>query len=148
MARTRKEDIVQLSIEDLKLKVKDDVELLRGIKGLLYDEGYTIRGVQRLLKEHGNRIAIEFGRSGNLDLDVEGPAGGETAPVLVGELQQAEKASQGASGLLSRIASRAGGRAEPTVSAAGVSESDIKVLQGTLQELLECKRLLDQTRQN
>jgi DNA-binding transcriptional MerR regulator len=31
----------------------DDVDLLRGIRRLLYSEGYTIRGVQRILKEHG-----------------------------------------------------------------------------------------------
>lgn len=33
----------------------DDVELLRSIKHLLYDEGYTIKGVQRLFKEQGAR---------------------------------------------------------------------------------------------
>src|SRR5437868_3420285 len=31
----------------------EDVDLLRGIRRLLYGEGYTIRGVQRILKEHG-----------------------------------------------------------------------------------------------
>lgn len=31
----------------------DDVVLLRGIKHLLYGEGYTIKGVQRILKEQG-----------------------------------------------------------------------------------------------
>lgn len=31
----------------------DDVNLLRGIRRLLYSEGYTIRGVQRILREHG-----------------------------------------------------------------------------------------------
>ena len=31
----------------------DDVDLLRGIRHLLYGEGYTIRGVQRLLREGG-----------------------------------------------------------------------------------------------
>ncbi|HEU4359614.1 MAG TPA: MerR family transcriptional regulator, partial [Xanthobacteraceae bacterium] len=31
----------------------DDLDLLRGIRHLLYGEGYTIRGVQRILKEHG-----------------------------------------------------------------------------------------------
>ena len=32
-----------------------DVLLLRSIRQLLYDEGYTIKGVQRLLKEQGAR---------------------------------------------------------------------------------------------
>src|SRR6266513_4424624 len=31
----------------------DDLDLLRGIRHLLYGEGYTIRGVQRLLREQG-----------------------------------------------------------------------------------------------
>jgi len=34
----------------------DDVDLLRGIRHLLYGEGYTIRGVQRILKEQGLRF--------------------------------------------------------------------------------------------
>ena len=33
----------------------DDVELLRAIKQLLYGEGYTIKGVQKLFKEQGAR---------------------------------------------------------------------------------------------
>ena len=32
----------------------DDVDLLRGIRRLLYGEGYTIRGVQRILKEQAS----------------------------------------------------------------------------------------------
>jgi DNA-binding transcriptional MerR regulator len=31
----------------------DDINLLRGIRHLLYGEGYTIRGVQRILREQG-----------------------------------------------------------------------------------------------
>jgi DNA-binding transcriptional MerR regulator len=31
----------------------EDVELLRRIKSLLYDDGYTIKGVQKLLREGG-----------------------------------------------------------------------------------------------
>ncbi len=31
----------------------DDVDLLRGVRHLLYGEGYTIRGVQRILREQG-----------------------------------------------------------------------------------------------
>jgi DNA-binding transcriptional MerR regulator len=34
----------------------DDVELLRGIRHLLYGEGYTIKGVQRILKQEGVRF--------------------------------------------------------------------------------------------
>ena len=40
----------------------DDIDLLRGIRHLLYGEGYTIRGVQRILKEHGPRFVVAAGR--------------------------------------------------------------------------------------
>jgi DNA-binding transcriptional MerR regulator len=43
-----------------------DVDLLRGIRHLLYGEGFTIRGVQKLLREHGPAFAIEAGRTGGL----------------------------------------------------------------------------------
>jgi DNA-binding transcriptional MerR regulator len=34
----------------------DDIGLLRGIRHLLYGEGYTIRGVQRILREQGAKF--------------------------------------------------------------------------------------------
>ncbi|MBX9758974.1 MAG: MerR family transcriptional regulator [Beijerinckiaceae bacterium] len=37
----------------------DDVELLRVIRHLLYSDGYTIKGVQRMLKERGVRAVLE-----------------------------------------------------------------------------------------
>jgi DNA-binding transcriptional MerR regulator len=37
----------------------DDVALLRRIRDLLYSDGYTIRGVQRLLRENGVRAVLE-----------------------------------------------------------------------------------------
>lgn len=44
----------------------DDVELLKGIRHLLYREGYTIKGVQRILKEQGARAVQAVGRAGGL----------------------------------------------------------------------------------
>ena len=35
----------------------EDIALLRRIRDLLYTEGYTIRGVQRLLREGGTKVA-------------------------------------------------------------------------------------------
>ena len=35
----------------------DDVALLRQIRALLYDDGYTIKGVQKLLREGSGKIA-------------------------------------------------------------------------------------------
>lgn len=42
----------------------DDVELVRAIKTLLYGEGYTIKGVQRLFKENGTRAVVAAVRGG------------------------------------------------------------------------------------
>jgi len=40
----------------------DDVDLLRGIRALLYVDGLTIRGVQKILKERGSRHVAQIGR--------------------------------------------------------------------------------------
>jgi DNA-binding transcriptional MerR regulator len=39
----------------------EDVRLLRGIRGLLYDDGMTIKGVQKILRERGIRHVIGLG---------------------------------------------------------------------------------------
>lgn len=40
----------------------EDVALLRGIRFLLYNDGYTIRGVQKILREHGPRFVMDYRR--------------------------------------------------------------------------------------
>jgi DNA-binding transcriptional MerR regulator len=40
----------------------DDVDLLRGIRALLYSDGYTIKGVQKILREQGVRHVADLGR--------------------------------------------------------------------------------------
>jgi DNA-binding transcriptional MerR regulator len=40
----------------------EDIDLLRGIRHLLYGEGYTIRGVQRILREQGLRTVQSVGQ--------------------------------------------------------------------------------------
>ncbi len=39
-----------------------DIELLKGIHTLLYSQGYTIRGVQRILKEENSAYVVGIGR--------------------------------------------------------------------------------------
>ena len=41
----------------------EDVDLLRGIRALLYSDGFTIRGVQKILRERGLRHVAEIGRA-------------------------------------------------------------------------------------
>lgn len=38
----------------------EDVDLLKGIRRLLYSEGYTIKGVQRILREQGIRYVMDY----------------------------------------------------------------------------------------
>jgi DNA-binding transcriptional MerR regulator len=44
----------------------EDVELLRGIRVLLHGEGFTIRGVQKILREQGMDQVKASGESGSL----------------------------------------------------------------------------------
>jgi DNA-binding transcriptional MerR regulator len=57
----------------------DDVDLLRGIRHLLYSEGYTIRGVQRILKDHGVKFVQSVWQ-----------AGAPQPAKAVGDLEEAE----------------------------------------------------------
>ncbi len=43
----------------------EDVKLLKGIKSLLYNDGYTIRGVQKVIKENGTRQLLELNQKSN-----------------------------------------------------------------------------------
>ncbi len=54
----------------------DDVDLLKGLRRLLYGEGYTIKGVQRILKEQGARHVVAIGRGGPLPATQADDAGG------------------------------------------------------------------------
>jgi DNA-binding transcriptional MerR regulator len=40
----------------------EDIDLLRGIRALLYHEGFTIKGVQKVLRDRGLRHVAELGR--------------------------------------------------------------------------------------
>lgn len=61
-----------------------DVALLAGIKKLLHDEGMTIRGVQKILREHGIRhvASLTSGDSGRPldDADIEAVLSAEYGP--------------------------------------------------------------------
>src|SRR3954467_5037481 len=52
----------------------DDVDLLKGIRQLLYGEGYTTKGVQRILKEDGIRFVQSVGRG---EQAIDAPPPGE-----------------------------------------------------------------------
>jgi DNA-binding transcriptional MerR regulator len=53
----------------------EDVDLLRGIRTLLYSDGYTIKGVQKVLHDRGLRFVAEIGRESIQDaIAVNAPA--------------------------------------------------------------------------
>jgi DNA-binding transcriptional MerR regulator len=61
----------------------EDVDLLRGIRALLYGDGFTIRGVQKVLRDRGFRHVAQIGRGAVFHLrpvtdDEELPQGGES----------------------------------------------------------------------
>ncbi|MDO9442454.1 MAG: MerR family transcriptional regulator [Beijerinckiaceae bacterium] len=105
----------------------DDVELLRAIRHLLYGEGYTIRGVQRILKEQGVKAVISLRVEGGSPVigrpAVSPPDDAEDDDVEVAPLDGAAR-RQGA------------------YLAAG---SDSR-LRAVLDELAECSRILEAAR--
>ena len=49
----------------------EDIQLLKGIKYLLYNDGYTIRGVQKVIKEGGTRKILHKENNINSFTDTE-----------------------------------------------------------------------------
>ncbi|MET1414987.1 MerR family transcriptional regulator [Roseibium sp. HPY-6] len=142
----------------------DDVELLKGIRHLLYGEGYTIKGVQRILKEQGQRFVTQIWREDASPLQAMAPNSDENVADVelppVANLSQealpngvlpetsAEESAPSSSGGLNILNRLRGDKSasSPSVGKSAVSKEDIRRLQATLFELLECKRTLDQAR--
>jgi len=127
----------------------DDLDLLRGIRHLLYGEGYTIRGVQRLLREQGVRFVQNVWQPG-APQPTRQPAEEDDA---VAETEAAEDAGalrlpllRGAVGH-ERPQSPEGEHADAAramaPSAGGLARKDVQKLQAALHDLSECRRLLD-----
>jgi len=109
----------------------DDVDLLKGIRHLLYGEGYTIRGVQRILKAEGVRFVQAIGRGeqtvGAANPDGQGASGGEPdedSYALGNQFPDSDHQVAGAA-------------FQPTLS-----PKALQGLQAALSELLECDRVL------
>jgi DNA-binding transcriptional MerR regulator len=130
----------------------DDVDLLRGIRRLLYGEGYTIRGVQRILKEHGIK-AVQglvdgstalpaLGAPGDEAMRGGAEAGDEEVVVNTGEDEDEDEAAAGQAPPLRAGAARPLATADNTASAER-RKLDLTRLQAALQDLLACRQLLD-----
>ena len=57
----------------------EDVDLLKGIKNLLYNDGYTIRGVQKVIKEKGSKNILFSNNKANTKLSQKVFTGGENS---------------------------------------------------------------------
>ena len=105
----------------------EDVQLLRGIRFLLYNDGYTIRGVQKILREHGPRFVMDYRRMADDDEQDDAMAAPREIPDIA-----AEAAQSGAA--LTR--ERGEGRAKP----------DPQKLGAVLDEIEACYRVLASAR--
>ena len=129
-----------------------DIELIKGIRHMLYDQGYTIKGVQRMLRDNGNQFVVSIGNGEapaapaaalrrDEDVEVIEPSAEQKGEeeMLVGESKV--KPSRRFFGL-TRIEDEG-----PIPAGSGKLTRDNRaLLQEALFDLLECKRLLDQVR--
>ena len=92
----------------------EDIEFLRQIKRLLYTEGYTIKGVQKLLREIGSKTITESGRS------LSGNSAGGAASVAAGRTRRESGA-----------AVRAQQPPEDTLPLGSQGELDVNAMAGT-----------------
>ena len=131
----------------------DDVDLLKGIRRLLYGEGYTIRGVQRILKEHGIKSvqgladqtsAVTFGAVEEaIGLSLQEPEEGEGETPTVGaddeDYETEEKEID-----YRFVDTDDDGILLPFVKAKpGPSDADRERLERVLQDLVACRQMLD-----
>ena len=108
-----------------------DVVLLRSIQQLLYDKGYTIKGVQRLLKDKGLG-----GLRDEPDAEIDDFAELASVP-------SAEPPTQESSPTMLERDVESGGLAE---CHAGLVEVDCALLRETLSIITECENILDALR--
>ena len=128
-----------------------DIELLRGIRALLYKEGYTIRGLQRILKEEGSAYVVGIGRgeivARQRDADLDGipkPGKAIIAPRIA---KSAPKL--GAAPLARHSATASTPQAQPSgpppepVVVHALSENQTDALKAALRDLGDARKLLD-----
>jgi DNA-binding transcriptional MerR regulator len=133
----------------------DDVDLLRGIKHLLYGEGYTIRGVQRILREQGPKFVQAVWQPGATQPavlpDEEAPeeaeqlAPDDAARALFGLLKapSAPPTEHDAETEIFEPVPPAIPAAPPS-AAVQLTRDNVRRLQSALHELRECRRLVDE----
>ena len=116
----------------------EDIELLRAIRQLLYGEGYTIKGVQKILKEQGVRgVASTYGAPGGTFIP---PAAGYETEDFEEADEDTDASARATSGDLPNAV------APPAASQPGPAVADRAFLQELLADLTDCSRILDAAR--
>ena len=135
-----------------------DIDLLKGIRHLLYDQGYTIKGVQRLLKDNGNQFVIALGHGDKSAADEIARQRlaahqEEVAPVAKKSAPHAELDDNALLGAPKISAAKRffglgtkPGDGPVSADHESLHKDNRSLLQEVLFDLLECKRLLDQIR--
>jgi DNA-binding transcriptional MerR regulator len=123
----------------------DDVDLLRGIRHLLYGEGYTIRGVQRILREHGLKFVQTVWQPGAAQ---PAPPSGEDLLPAEPEPRVLEEAAPSLFGTQGPSIARTDAemheaRAANIAAAPALRSDDLRKLRTVLDELGECRRIID-----
>jgi DNA-binding transcriptional MerR regulator len=123
----------------------DDVDLLKGIRHLLYGQGYTIKGVQRILKQDGLRFVQAIGR-GEQGVPAARPGSDPDDAPEMGDFEaaqlEADNAAQPAGEYDRDDADSAPLTAPPSQAGPSLAAEDVERLQSALSELLECERIL------
>ncbi len=112
-----------------------DVDLRRGIRHRLYGEGYTIRGVQRVLREQGHRFVQSVWQAG-APQPTPKDDNRELARPTAGRAAGSEADGGGTDDTEVKFASTAAEEGR-------LSQAQVQKLRAALQELSECRRLLD-----
>lgn len=133
----------------------EDVDLLRGVRHLLYGEGYTIRGVQRILREQGAGYVQDIWRADAEPPppDVEEDEADDEADDEAAEASDTERSDPDLS-VFSIAPSRGreqAERREPTFASAqaaakspgGITGEDRRKLRAAFDELLACRQLIE-----
>jgi DNA-binding transcriptional MerR regulator len=117
----------------------DDVDLLRGVRHLLYGEGYTIRGVQRILREQGVGFVQEVWRA---EAERPPPPSDEDR---AGDRDTVTEAERLEPNLFSIATPPLMAPVMPPAQAASphLGEASRQKLQGALDELLACRHLIE-----
>ncbi len=117
----------------------EDVELLAAIRQLLYGEGYTIKGVQRLLREHGPRAVAVLARDGGEVASSRSATAADNGTAS----SSGPTAGPGSADTMGNGAARSTGEAPETAAFPG---DPVSRLRAVLASLSDCRRILDAAR--